>query len=48
MSTHNLCFRAKLTKICLVVHVHPYKPQFYESWVQGVGSQLHKHVSKMI
>ena len=39
MSTHNLCFRAKIRK-----NVYPCKPQFYYVKVGCKGSTLHGHV----
>ena len=41
MSTHNLCFRAKIRRLCYI----PCKPQFYYIKVGCKGFNLHGHVS---
>ena len=42
MSSHDLCFKAKIRK-----HVYPCKPQFYFIKVGCKGCHLHGHVSLM-
>ena len=42
MSTHNLCFGAKIRK-----NVYPCKPQFYYIKVSVRGCSLHRHVFMM-